>query len=302
MVVNDYGKRAYYLACKLEKRLEKLEKNAIESTYNEVIFNFSDSQNSAYYQKAFSVNALRENKYLISGSIAVSGDNNLEVLVNVYVGGVLANSFNLLVNEQKEFSFESTFKKGVNEIRVEVNSTGNILLDELNFKICGTVNYLESSNSLSSLVYEGIDYIGHFCNDKFTIYKYDTSVGLIKLKEILGVLEATFFGVKDGVIYMAGIDTERNLIYLQYNLNNGGFIKRETGVKNVSSVCGYLINYTLVMYFSKLNEIYKGGFTNGNDFICEKTGRKGVKLYSDPLACDRYVVVDKLLNTKLIVN
>ena len=102
--------------------------------------------------------------------------------------------------------------------------------------------------------------------------------------------------------YIIGIDEKRNLVYIEFSILYNTVFRRLIGVNNVSSVCGYLVNRTMVLYYSKLNEIYKGVFLLGNEFTYEKTGRKGIKLYSDSNSPDNYVVVDKLLNTKHIVN
>ena len=101
---------------------------------------------------------------------------------------------------------------------------------------------------------------------------------------------------------MVAIDSSRNLTYIEYNILYNTVFLELIGVSNVSSVCGYLVETTLVLYYSKLNEIYKGSFTLGNEFVYEKTGRKGVKLYQDFACPENYVIVDKLLNAKLIVN
>lgn len=302
MVVNDYGKRAYHLACELEKRIEKIEKNSIESVYNEIIFNFTDVQNLSSYKKSFSINALRESRYIIQGSIKVKSSAEKNAKINIYVDKVLAFSFEIKPNVETPFLFEATLTKGVNLIITELSSSDNFTIDSLNFKVCGTVNYVESNNLLTHATYESKDYIGHLLNDNLTIYKYDTQNGLEKLKGINNLLEANFLGIVDSIIYIIGIDDKRNLVYIEFSILYNTVFRRLIGVNNVSSVCGYLVNRTMVLYYSKLNEIYKGVFLLGNEFTYEKTGRKGIKLYSDSNSPDKYVVVDKLLNTKLIVN
>jgi hypothetical protein len=81
-------------------------------------------------------------------------------------------------------------------------------------------------------------------------------------------------------------------LFNEYNLNTFG----------VDSACGFSKDGKFVIYFTKLSNVYRGSYLINSNFYYVDTGKKGVKLYSDPLACGNMVVVDKYLNAKLFTD
>ena len=282
--------------------IEKLEKNAIETVYSEIFFNFSDyGENS--YSKEFMLNALKDGRFSFDCVIEsdLSTANMLEV--KIFANNILVSSFTNSSNGKVNFSFETPLNKGINIIRAELKASKAFSLEKFSFKVCGNVDYLDTTNSLSHFRYNSIDYITQQINDNVVLYSYDSTSGFIKLKTFTGYRECEILNVNYNGIYMLTISKDNKLSIVRFNPSSNSSSVISLNVDNVQYACGFISNTEFIIYFSKLAEIYKGTFsTVDNRFVFDNTGRKGMKLYSGPFANKSYIIVDKFNNAKLITD
>lgn len=300
MVVNDYGKRAYVKLCDLENRIEKLENFAIETAYSEIFFNFNEGVENTNFTRSFKVLALKEGRYTIDGSVQTNLFSLNGVLVKIYVGEVLAGSFINNTDIELPYVFEVVFSKGVNVIRIELSAETKFTVKEFNLKVRGYVSYVESKNSLSHTLYNGVDYTLQFLDEKALLFTYTPSTGLVLVNTFYNLLESSILGVDSNNIYILAITKERTLKIISYNYTTLEITEISLQVNNVLSACGFSVDGGFKIYFSILNEVYVGNYYFDSEFNYTSTGRKGVKLYADSDTLNTIIVVDAFNNAKLV--
>ncbi len=301
MVTEDYGKLAYVKLNSLEKRIEKLENFAMESVYSEIFYNLGSSEMSDAFTKKFKVNALKDGVYSITSNLETDLVTLLSVKIEVYVNNVLAYSVKNLFSAKHSFTFDSALNKGENEITAKVSSSNIFTLVTLNFKICGNVSYVKSINDLSHISINNIDYISHFKDGECIIYRYSEGI-LQKFGSFIGLKECSIISVDTSFLYIIAIDLQNNLILLTFDVLIKSFKEYDLMVSGVDSACGYYENGKFIIYFTRLSDVFKGIYLLNSTFSYTSTGKKGVKLYSDPKSNGNMVVVDKYLNAKLFTD
>ena len=301
MVTEDYGKRAYVKLNSLEKRIEKLEKFSIESVYSEIFYNLAGAELNREFDKSFKVNGLKEGVYTISGNLATDLTSLFTVKLEIYVNGVHAYAMKNSLLSKLSFSFDAPLKKGENVILAKVSSPNIFSLTSLDFKICGSVSYVKSENSLSHICLEGVDYILHCCDDEFFVYRYEEGI-FQKIGSYLGVKECSIISADEVYLYIIIVTNEKRLKLLTFDLTLNTFVEYDLNIYGVDSACGFKKDGKFIVYFSKLSNVYRGSYLLNSNFYYIDTGIKGVKLYSDPLSNGNMVVVDKYLNARLFTD
>lgn len=301
MVTEDYGKRAYIKLNSLEKRIEKLENYSMQSVYSEIFYNLGGVDKNKNFEKTFKVNSLKDGIFSISGNLETDLISLLPVDMKVYVNGILAYSLKNALSSKHSFNFEAPFNKGVNQIMVKVSSNEIMVLEVLNFKICGNVSYVKTVNSLSHFYYKDVDYILHLKDDTAYLYRYYTSI-LHNTLTFNGLKECSIISVDDTWLYFLAITTDDKLKIVKVNLESKTFTEKVFNLNGVTSACGYKSGNTFIIYFTILSKIYKATCTLEFAFSYSNTGKTGVKLYTDYTANGSMIVIDRYSNAKLVTD
>ncbi len=301
MVTEDYGKRTYIKLNSLEKRIEKLENFSMQSVYSEIFYDLSGVDKNKNFKKTFKINSLKDGVFNVSGNLETDLMSLLSVNMKVYVNGIIAYSLKNVFSSKRSFDFEAPFNKGVNEIMVEVSSNEIMVLEVLNFKICGSVSYVKTVNSLSHFYFNDVDYILHLKDNTAYLYRYYTSI-LHNTLTFNDLKECSIISVDDTWLYILAINTDDKLKIIKVNLESKTFTETLFNVNGITSSCGYRSGNTFVIYFSKLSEIYKASCSLDFSFSYSNTGKTGVKLYTDYTANGSMIVVDRYSNAKLVTD
>ena len=158
MVIDDFAKRSYIKVLELEKRIEKIEKQAQELKVNKLTFNFEDLKGQTSKIKEFSFTANKDGRYMVDGIINTDLLTLSGVNVKIYVNNVLSFNFINNIDVELPFSFETAFIKGENKILIEMTANKEFSLIKLELNLSGFIDYIvKNNNDLKTTINEIIE-------------------------------------------------------------------------------------------------------------------------------------------------
>ncbi len=300
MVEVDYGKLAYVKNVELERRIKELEQKLSEFTYKEIELKYVNQAGENTFNKEFKVEVFKEDKYALNVSLYVRANDILNANAEIYVNGIKRHLKSVQVKQNVSYSFDCALEKGTNIIEIKVVSDLETpILESAKILINGAIDYANVKNHISYIDDVNVTFILHLNENKAVLYKYSAD-GFWAKKIFYDVSDCKICGSKNKVVYICYVDGNKRLKTCVYNDATQEDATYDLGVEGVSSVAGVPYGDGFKIYFSRLAKIYCGEYVEGQAFNPLYTGRKGLEVYADPFVPTAFIIVDNLLNAKLV--
>ncbi len=300
MVEFDYGKLSYIKYIELEKRIKELESKSSETAYKKLNFEYVNQAGEDTANKEFLLDVFKEDKYTLDLLVYVRGNDPETTYSEVYINGIKVDAKKVDIKTDFTYSFDCVLEKGKNKIEIVITSSIETpILEVAKLNISGAVDYSNVKNHLTYVTYLASTFIVHLVGNKAILYRY-TVEGLKKQLVLNDVCDCKICGNKQNYIYICYIDAKKSLKTCVYNYQTKEVLHYYLGVEGVSSVAGVPYGDGFKIYYSRLAKIYCGEYLEGEEFKPYFTGRKGFEVYADAMVEDAVIIVDNLLNAKLV--
>jgi hypothetical protein len=276
--------------------------NAIDK-FAVINFDFANEERTYYVEKSvyvkFSTSQMAYFK--VYYDIEKFGDQSITISAELDKNEIFTRSD---LDGGKNFvEFSALCEKGVSTLKIIIGSYTGIAVSNLKLEIKGYVNYANLDGSLSVGTIEDKNIISRLYGESAIVYEYQSQQSLKKIASFNSVYECSVVKVDNDFAYLLLVDKNRELNLVKINLTDYKTLKINLSVKAVMSACGYPNgNGGIIIYFSRLAEIYKGDYIEGSPFTYDKTGRKGVKLYAECNEPSAIIIVDHRKRAKLVIN
>ncbi|MBR6737842.1 MAG: hypothetical protein IKL82_05720 [Clostridia bacterium] len=281
----DYGKRAYAKLIEFEKRLESVEKQLKSVEHNVLNFNLALLQTANVQERTVKFTSNKNGTSHVKLNVALS--ENVLVNLEIKVNGTLLFKTQI-DNQTLVYENDVTLNSGENVVLLYFNSGLPFTLNTCSFSVEGSVEYLNVFRKISVLSTDNQDYITYLSGTDATFYVYNGELN--DRYQINSVVDCSLLGVIENEYFLLAILADGTMQLRRLNVNNHVGIYYPVNVKGATSVSGYVLNNSLVIYFVKSNELYRGVYELNGNFTYNKTGIKANRVYADSSGQGAFIV------------
>ena len=291
----DYGKKAYLKVLELEKRVDKLQNEVEKSIKQSLIFDLATPEILMHHTKSINFNVSNDCISKVDLNLKCSVDS--EITYKICIDSTLIKSG--VFSGADSFSIELPLQKGTSHLAFKFDCSEHFLFNVFSVVIDGCVNYLNVDRRLSSVLINNANYITYLNEGVLGFYSYNNSI-LSKIIELNDISDGCIAGCYNGELYALLITKDNQIKVFVYNLEKSSGSILRLNVQGASSICGYVSDNFVTIYFVSGGRVFKGLYQKGAKFSYELVNRRGVKVYSSPDVTNAYVISDNK-NAKLVI-